>query len=352
MKSLYETLRGSILSDIDDTLDLGDAITTEYVINAKNSEARKFFNIPEYVENPFTIKNENGAKTLICNHKSSDNLVLNKPNQMFDVIGEKIDKIILKTLLDIYSNNISEDICKSIQAPVISIYSNNIKDVNFSTIQTDVRSYFPNINITSGEDSIVISNSEFNIDYKYTSSAKLNFVGNIPIFKNVKSNIRDIEILDRGPIIFSSGNNIADIFGNPVWNNIFEFNYTINSINKKTNKSKSIKIKNMMDIRKLVASTKFYETSFSEWPYRIKEGSKLIDFLDISKFKDLRRIRISDDKVNIIFYKSNKFSDHVNPKNVYFYDMLKPDRDPAIKKEMHKHIPVTSDGWEVIIAKK
>ena len=206
---------------------------------------------------------------------------------------------------------------------------------------------FPNIIFNSGKASAELTNSRLEIDYSITRSALLEFAGDIPIFKNVKSDtIKRIEITDRRGIQFSdkSLNVIANIFGNKRWEKLFEFGYDFEM--NDSNKWSKVTIKSMKDFRKIIASRNFWNTCFNSFPYRLKKGAKLSDFIDISGFKSLHNVQIHDNKMNVLFINTKigsirEFVGHVS-------SSLK--QNIGITNSIYDiPYPVTSDGWIVII---
>lgn len=342
MISLYE----SILSDIEDTLDYGDVKVPELVANIEKSELRTFFGIGAGVEKPFEFSE--GGRTLMVNPKSRFLHV--GDSKLNDIVSTKIETLICKSSLGYNYSNPSEKLCSCIKAD--SFNFNEFAAINFKDMEIHAGNYsgdkvFPNIIFNSGKASAELTNSKLEIDYSITKSALLEFAGDIPIFKNVKSDtIKRIEITDRRGIQFSdkSLNVIANIFGNKRWNNLFEFGYDL-EINDGNKWSKAT-IKSMKDLKKIVSSRNFWNTRFTEFPYRLKNGVKLSDFIDISGFKSLHNIQIHDNKMNILFINTKigsvrEFVGHVSAS-------LK--QNVGITNSIYDiPYPVTSDGWMVII---
>ena len=342
MISLYE----SILSDIEDTLDYGDSKAPEMAANIHNSELRKFFNIGVGVEKPFEFSE--GGRTLIVNPLSRFLRPLDL--KINDLTTSNVDTLICKSGLTYSWANPSERLCPCLKAD--SFLFNEFAAVTFEDMEIYAGNYsgdkvFPNIIFNSGKASAELTNSRLEIDYSITRSALLEFAGDIPIFKNVKSDtIKKIEISDRRGIQFSdkSLNVIANIFGNKRWEKLFEFGYDleINNGNKWSNST----IKSMKDFRKIVASKNFWNTRFDEFPYRLKKGTKLSDFIDISGFKSLHNIQIHDNKMNILFINTKlgsvrEFVGHVSASLKQYVGITNSIYDIPY--------PVTSDGWLVII---
>lgn len=344
MRGLYE----SILSDLDDQLDFGDAKVPEVVANMEASDLRNFFGIGAGVEKPFEFSE--GGRTLIVNPLSRFLRV--GDSKLNDIVSTKIETLICKSSFGYGYSNPSEKLCNCIKAD--SFTFNDFAAVTFKDMEIYAGNYsgdkvFPNINFNSGKASAELTNSVLEIDYSITKSALLEFAGDIPIFKNVKSDtIKRIEITDRRGIQFSDKklNAIADIFGNKRWNDLFEFGYVLEE--KRPNYGSEIKIKSIKDIRKIVASRKFWDYEFDQFPYRLKKGAKLSDFIDISEFKSLHNIQIHDNKVNVLF---------INTKNASareFVGHIAASLRQKITLTAHTPIesipfPVTADGWMVII---
>ena len=342
MISLYE----SILSDIEDTLDYGDAKVPEMVANMEKSELRTFFGIAAGIENPFEFSN--GGRTLMVNPKSRFLRV--GDSKLNDIVSTKIETLVCKSSFGYSYSNPSEKLCSCIKAD--SFHFNEFATISFKDMEIYAGNYsgdkmFPNIMFNSGKASAELTNSRLEIDYSITRSALLEFAGDIPIFKNVKSDtIKRIEITDRRGIQFSDKklNVIANIFGNKRWEKLIEFGYDL-EINDDNKWSKAT-IKSMKDFRKIVASKNFWNTRFNEFPYRLKKSAKLSDFIDISGFKSLHNIQIHDNKMNVLFINTKigsvrEFVGHVA-------SSLK--QNVGITNSIYDiPYPITSDGWMVII---
>ena len=344
MRGLYE----SILSDLDDQLDFGDAKVPEVVANLEASELRRFFGIGVGVEKPFEFSE--GGKTLIVTPQSKVSTTVD--SKLNDIVSTKIETLVCRSSFGYNYSNPSERLCGCIKAD--SFIFNDFATVTFKDMEIHTANYsgnrvFPNITFNSGKASAEHTNSRLEIDYSVTKSALLQFVGDIPVFKNVKSDtIRKIEITDRRGIQFSDKklNTVADIFGNKKWNDLFEFGYILEE--KRPDYGIGIKIKSIKDLRKIVASRKFWEYEFDQFPYRLKKGAKLSDFIDVSGFKDLHNIQIYDNKMNVLF---------INTKNASakeFIGHVAASLREKVSLTAHTPIesipfPVTADGWMVVI---
>lgn len=346
MRSLYEVMRGSLLDDIDDILSNGDELAPAIMANMEASDLRKFFGIGAGVTTPFEFSD--GGKTLIVNPLSR--FLRANPEKLNDIVSTKVETLMCKSSLAYNFMNPAENLCPCIKAD--SFNFNEFAAIKFEDMEIYAGNYsgdkvFPNIHFNSGKASAELTNSRLEIDYSITRSALLEFAGDIPIFKNVKSDtIKKIEITDRRGIQFSdkSLNVIANIFGNKRWEKLFEFGYDL-EINNGISWSK-VKIKSMKEFRRIVASRNFWNTRFNEFPYRLKKGAKLSDFIDISGFKCLHNIQIHDNKMHILFINTKiggveEFIGHVSAS-------LK--QNVGITNSIHDiPFPVTSDGWMVII---
>ena len=353
MISLYESIlsdnkvsESSLLSDIEDTLDFGDSKAPEMAANIQDSDLRKFFSIGAGVEKPFEFSE--GGRTLIVNPHSR--ILHANPEKLNDIVSTEVETLICKSSFVYNFMNPAENLCPCIKAD--SFNFNEFTAIRFEDMEIYAGNYsgdkiFPNIRFNSGKASAELTNSRLEIDYSITRSALLEFAGDIPIFKNVKSDtIKRIEISDRRGIQFSDKklNAIADIFGNKRWNNIFEFGYVLEE--KKPDFGIGIKIKSIKDLRKIVSSRKFWLYEFDQFPYKLKKGAKLSDFIDISGFKSLHNIQIHDNKMNVLFINTKigsvrEFVGHVSAS-------LK--QNIGITNSIYDiPYPVTSDGWMVII---
>lgn len=342
MITLYE----SILSDLEDTLDYGDSKAPEMAANIQNSDLRKFFNIGTGVEKPFEFSE--GGRTLIVNPVSRFLRV--DDSKLSDIVSTEVETLICKSSFGYNYSNPSEKLCSCIKAD--SFNFNEFAAITFEDMEIYAGNYsgdriFPNIHFNSGKASAELINSRLEIDYSITKSALLEFAGDIPIFKNVKSDtIKKLEISDRRGIQFldKSLNVIANIFGNKRWEKLFEFGYELDM--NAGGHTSAVKIKNMKDFRKIVASKNFWNTRFDEFPYKLKKGAKLSDFIDISGFKSLHNIQIHDNKMNVLFINTKigsikEFIGHVS-------SSLK--QNVGITNSIFDiPYPVTSDGWIVII---
>ena len=356
MRSLYE----GILADIEDTLSASDDNIALVSANMLDSPLRKMFCINNsWVEQPFALNNkeltvstESSGGTSI----SSVQIVADEQNRLSDYI-KNVESLKILVPCSIFCKDIDKDICKSIISPSICVRTTRAGEIN------NVRLCAKNIGkiriipkISIEVPNPKISNSVLDIDNAMSSNGRLFCLG-IPEFKNVSSSsIQVIDCSATKEIVFA-GTKPLDIFGDKRWSNLFEFGYTLKycagkDYNETT--ASTVNIKSMKDIKKLVTNKEFYNRTYNEWPYRLKPNVKLSDFIDISKFDKLERINIYDKRVTVVFEKLTGGWAKFNPAHLSaFTDILKITWDqmhPEYNKtNIGRHIPVTADGWRVII---
>lgn len=356
MRSLYE----GILADIEDTLSTSDNNIALVSANMLDSPLRKMFCINNsWIEQPFTLNDkeltvstESSSGTAL----SSVQIVADDHNRLSDYI-KNVESLKILVPCSIFCKDIDKDVCKSIISPSICIRSTRAGEINNVRLRAESVGkikIIPKISIEVPNPKI--SNSVLDIDNAVSSNGRLLCLG-IPEFKNVSSS--SIQIIDCSAtkeIVFA-GTKPLDIFGDKRWSNLFEFGYTLKyCAGKDYNEAiaSTVNIKSMKDIKKLVTNKEFYNRTYNEWPYRLKPNVKLSDFIDISKFDKLERINIYDKRVTVVFEKLTGNWAKFHPAHLSaFTDILKITWDqmhPEYNKtNIGKHIPVTADGWRVII---
>ena len=192
------------------------------------------------------------------------------------------------------------------------------------------------------------------LDYANTSASRVIFY-NLPEFDNVRSNsVCYIDITDN-PIKFN-GVKSQDLFSSARFKKLFDFGYELSYIDDfVVQTSGKVTIKDMKGLRKLVTAKDFYNREFAEWPYRLKSGAKLSDFIDVSQFKGLYSITITDKKMGVLFEKVDDPHAKQHASYAYFTDMLKQtweEKSGHKRNEIDNLIPVTADGWRVIIFRR
>lgn len=345
MKSIYNLYEASIL-DIDGTLDYGDIDVANKMANKSDSKMREVLMHGLRSEpTPFMFSKEGGKYQLyIFNPRLSTTIDDKSKDAIEDTLGDRAEKIVIEGIAHINTEKL-EDITSSVTASTFTIRAKSIKNVEITASPTKASRMLPNINIKSEADSATVENCRFEIESTMNTQGFLYFNGDIPKFKNVKSDsIKKLGITNIEPIVIDGKKTDVDFWNNPLWNKIFEFGYKIEN----TTDGKTIPIKNMKSFRSLLTSRNFNFNNFSEFPYRFKTGSKLSDFIDISKFKNLQAITINDNKMGVLFFRPEKFT---NGQILHFHDyMLKRSWEDTIVNT-DKMIPETADGWKVIIYK-
>ena len=353
MRSLYH----GILADIEDTLSTADIETAVTAGNIRGSELRKMFSGIDYDDEPFSITDEAGENVFTVSVKNSiASWICSNGQKLSDHIGN-IDAVKVVGGAIISADNIAEDICKKIISDTIIVRAENVEDVTFIVRPlTNGLRKIPTIQFNEQIKKVVNCNLE--VDYGATAHGRL-VMHNLPEFNNVSSDsIQTIEISDGNPIVFAGDKKKGvDIFGSPKWKNLFEFGYTIGSVTGANDDATAHQIKDMKAIKKLVSSKDFYSRVFGDWPYRLKRRFKMSDFLDVSKFKNLHRVVISDKRMGVIFENINHpYSKKTPAISSYFIDMLKQTWQANTKghgkHDIVNNVPVTDDGWRVIIFRK
>ena len=345
MISLYE----SILSGMEDTLEVGDVEAAAIAANS-NDAVKKIFGVNEWEEGIFSASENNGKRVLTVDRKGGHIwLDVNATDiSLSDQLGN-IDtiKLVGGTSIQDPDNEFTKKICKTVISDTFAIYKTPVlSGVEFRAQQLGSTRYFPSI----GFDDIIkkITDCRFEVDYGSSAHARLVF-NDIPQFVNVTSDT--IKYIDIVPAqLRARGYKDPDVFANSLFKKFFEFGYDLSC------ESSTMSIKNIKDIRKLVTSKDFYNRTFDQWPYRLKKGAKMSDILDISDFKSLCTITIADKKMGIIFENTNAIGGLNTNVMSYFVDMLKQTWDAKTpghsKYDIIDKVPVTDDGWRVIIFRR
>lgn len=356
MRSLYE----GILADIEDTLSTSDDNVAIVSANMPDSPLRKMFCVNNSLEQPFTLNNKeltvSTENSRGGNEMNSVQIVATEQNRLSDYI-KNVESLKILVPCSIWCKDIDKDICKSIISPSICIRSTRdgeINNVRLSAETVGKIRCIPKISIEVPNPKI--SNSVLDIDNTVSSNGRMLCLG-IPEFKNVSSSsIQVIDCSSTKEIVFA-GTKPLDVFANKSWANLFEFGYTLKyCTGRKYDEAiaSTVTIKSMKDIKKIVTSKDFYGRIYNEWPYRLKPNVKLSDFIDISKFDKLERINVYDKKVTVVFEKlTGNWAKFNSAYKSAFGDILKLTWDQTRPEynstNIGKHIPVTADGWRVII---
>lgn len=348
---LYEGL----LKGMEDTLESGNIEAAVIAANQHGSDARKLFKVPDYYESPFTVTEENG-KLVFTIDVGPNGIWCECPKMnMCDVLT---DVDIIKSVGGIRiiapDNDIMEKLCKTIIADNVSVHAaTEVKDVELFAKNISPRRVIPNMQFDTTVKKL--TNCRLEIDLTSSTAARAVFYS-IPEFDNVRSeSIRYIDITGN-PIKFN-GVKSNDIMSDARFKKLFDFGYQLDYVDDfVTETPGSVAIKNMKDLRKLVTNKNFYNREFAEWPYRLKPGAKLSDFIDVSQFKDLYSITITDKKMGIFFERVDDPWVKQHASYAYFIDMLKQTfkdkKKGHTRSDINDSIPVTADGWRVIIFRR
>ena len=347
---LYEGL----LRGMEDTLATGNVEAAVIAANETGSEFRKMFGISNYDEEPFSVTEENNELVFTINNEGSGVWVDCDKGRLSDISS---DITTIKCAGDIRivakNNDIADSLCKTIIGDNISIHqATEVKDVYLLAKNIAPKRIIPNMQFDSSVKKI--TNCTLELDYANTTASRAIFY-NLPEFDNVRSNsVRYIDITDN-PIKFN-GVKSQDLFGNSKFKKLFDFGYELSYVDDfVVQTSGKVTIKDMKGLRKLVTAKDFYNREFTEWPYRLKSGAKLSDFIDVSQFNNLSSITITDKKMGVLFEKVDNPHGKQHASYVYFTDMLKQtweEKTGHKRNEIDNLIPVTADGWRVIIFRR
>lgn len=343
---LYEGL----LRGMDKTIAVGDVTAAVVAANQLGSNVREIFKVSHYSSEPFSSTEENGETVFTIDDGPHGIWCECSKLKLSDEINVDTIKCVGGIRIIAPENNIKDNLCSTIISDNISIHgATEVKDVELFAKNIGPKRCIPNMQFDSSVKKI--TNCRLELDYVNSSASRIIFY-NIPEFDNVRSDsVRYIEITDN-PIKFN-GIKPQDLFSNVRFKKLFDFGYELSYVDDFViQTSGKVAIKDMKGLRKLVTSKDFYNREFSEWPYRLKPGVKLSDFIDISQFDNLQSIRIADKKMGVLFEKVNAPGIKQPASFVYFTDMLKQtweEKSGHKRNEIDRLIPVTADGWRVII---
>ena len=354
MISLYE----SILSGMDDIIDTGDNIVDDVIINSENSILKQIF--PDNTtEKPFEIDGSKDYKILSV--KGRGQWAYCEAGNISEVITnvKELKKygplhIAAKDGLD--GNSIKDSLCETIIAPSISVSNAvNINGVNFIAKKL-IDWGIPYIQFSNKTKKLTNCSIEVEPRNKFTSKAMFT---SIPEFKNVTSDtVEELHIrYATSNFAYSVKEFIAAILSNTKLTGLFEFGYEL-SFKNGLGDDKKIKVKDLETLRKMTLTKDSSMRVYSEWPVRLKQNAKLSDLIDVSGFNNLRTITIADDKFGIMFENINhQKTQKYSATHTQIYCMLKEKpaivsrKNADVVNEVINKIPVTKDGWRVMLCK-
>lgn len=357
MKSLYE----GILADIEDTLEAGDDHVTNVMANSENSPLRKMFQA--YADTAFEIEGTKNEKILTVKAQGRAGKVISCDKALGKVSDTvaNISEIRIFGPADILGGadiDIKEYLAKIIIAPSISIHNTPIiKGVTFRVQKIAIADNgIPLIQFSKETQKLIDCTIE--VEPRTSMPSRAIFT-RIPEFKNVNSEtVEEINIrFNSNKFNYDAQSFTDSIMANSNLTDMFEYGYELNYTNAKGD-SKKIKVKDLSTLRRMAAASDNSFRVYSEWPVRLNANARLSDLIDVSGFKNLRAITISDDKFGICFEnirhsKNQKYG--MAWQNMY--SMLKERpviisrRNADILEDAIDKIPVTKDGWRVMICK-
>jgi hypothetical protein len=338
MKSIFGIYE-SILSKTKDRVKNTSLEIAADLGNEVGSELREFFNQP-YSDRykPFEVQ----GKTFVVKPYEPLINIKDQTKPLAEFIGTKYDKVKVNGVVSVINKDLGEYLYPTIEADEFRIGIGAIVDGVELITNSDGRR-FPVINMVGN----TIKDSRLEIDYSRTKIGHIRSVG-IPTFINVKSDsIPGIRIESR----LTAESLIKD----PCWGKIFEFGYKLGYRTTFQEKFKFTTIKSMDDLHKLVKSKQFRTRDYGQFPYRLKNGAKLSDILDISQFKNLKKVVMTDsikDLIQITFEKVDSCPEKDSIVSKYPMSILIRERRERILGNptlMLEEIPVTADGWRVLI---
>lgn len=349
MISLYEGL----LRGMDKTLADGDVTAAVVAANQLGSNVREIFKVSHYSSEPFSSTEENGETVFTIDDGPHGIWCDCSKFKLSDEINVDTIKCVGGIRIIAPENNIKDNLCGTIIADNISVHqATAVKDVELLAKNIGPRRCIPNMQFDTTVKKV--TNCTLELDYLNTTASRVIFY-NLPEFDNVRSkSVRYIDITDN-PIKFN-GVKPQDLFGNSRFKKLFDFGYELSYVDDFLEPAPGkVTIKDMKGLRRLVTAKDFYNREFAEWPYRLKPGAKLSDFIDVSQFNSLSSITITDKKMGVLFEKVDNPYGKQHASYVYFTDMLKQtweEKSGHRRNEIDNLIPVTTDGWRVIIFRR
>lgn len=333
---IYESLLGK-------TSDKVQKVNLESVAMAGNepdSELRRFFTVSNWHKEPFSVD----GKTFVYTVDKGSTPIWSPEKNLTDIIGNRFDCVRIRGLVSVEDTNVGVQIHKNLEAEEIRFDTNCVlEDVTIKTIAGN--KYYPIILLREN----IVKNSTLEIDYSKAgeSFGYIRSIG-IPTFINVKSDTIPAMRIEANPF----GDSIMAFDG---WDKIFEFGYKLGYRTSELDKFKFTTVKSMDDIFKLCKSKQFRVREYDQFPYKLKKGVKLSDIIDISKFKNLKQVVFTNHvskMFQITFEKVDMCSDKMSIVTKWPTSILIQQRKEYIFGRpdlMLKDVPVTADGWRVLI---
>lgn len=300
--------------------------------NEHDSDLRKFFGLSYTSSDVFSVE----GTALICTPERGRVIIPSeRETPLTDIISDKIDCLRIHGVTKFQNINIGKNIHTNIEAENITFADKCVLDgLTIKTIPATKSNIFPNIHI---DENCVVKNCTFEIDTSRVGNnfGILNIVG-FPKFENCSS--KTIEQVRCG-----EGWNGAKF--NNVWNNFFEFGYKLGYKKQTDANFRYTKINSIDDIFTLLKSRQFLLREYDQFPYKI--NCNLSDIIDLTKFTNIKKVFFICPRGEIIF----ENIDRVPPKESVAktnttYTLL---QKRGNLNETFDDIPVTRDGWRVVI---
>ena len=339
MNSIFRIYE-SLLGKTSDKVQKASLESVAMAGNEPDSELRRFFIVPNWHKEPFSVD----GKTFVYTVDKGSTPIWSPEKNLTDIIGNRFDCVRIRGLVSVEDTNVGVQIHKNLEAEEIRFDTNCVlEDVTIKTIAGN--KYYPIILLREN----IVKNSTLEIDYSKAgeSFGYIRSIG-IPTFINVKSDTIPAIRIEANPF----GDSIMTFDG---WDKIFEFGYKLGYRTSELDKFKFTTIKSMDDIFKLCKSKQFRVREYDQFPYKLKKGAKLSDILDISKFKNLKQVVFTNHiskMFQITFEKVDMCSDKMSIVTKWPTSILIQQRKEYIFGRpdlMHKDMPVTADGWRVLI---
>jgi hypothetical protein len=340
MNSIFKIYE-SLLGKTSDKVKRAGLATVAMGGNEPSSDLRRFFGLPNWMKDPFSVE----GNTLVVTLNSTTNIT-SRNGALSELIGNKFNKVRLYGKPFLSDMNVKDIIHTDIEAEDIRFDEDcTIEDVNIKVIPGPNKQY-PIITLFGN----TVKNTTFEIDYsKVGESFGYLRSLSIPTFVNVKSDTVPGIRID-SPLCGGES-----IIKDKRWEKIFEFGYKLGYRISELDNFRFTTIKSMDDIHKLVKSRQFRTREYDQFPYRIKKGAKITDFLDVSQFKNLKKIIVVNsmkDMIQITFEKVDSCPEKDSIVSKYPVSILIKERKEYIFGRpdlMLKDVPVTADGWRVLI---
>lgn len=341
MNSIFRIYE-SLLGKTSDKVQKASLESVAIAGNEPDSDLRRFFRQPQTnMYEPFEVK----GKSLIV-HPYNKIYLTGDEGKLTDIIGNKFDRLIIEGgLYCMDAFDIGKCLYPVVDAESFTLdYNCVVENVELTAVSYNNRS-FPIIHI----DGNTVKNSTLEIDYSKVgeSFGYIRSIG-VPTFINVKSDTIPAIRIEADPY----GDSIMEF---DCWDKIFEFGYKLGYRTSELDKFKFTTIKSMDDIFKLCRSKQFKVREYDQFPYKLKKGVKLSDIIDISKFKNLKQVVFTNHvskMFQITFEKVDMCSDKMSIVTKWPTSILIQQRKEYIFGRpdlMHKDMPVTADGWRVLI---